>query len=145
MRSRYFLGLCLSTSLTAPAAAETWYKIAETDSSIDFADEESIRRGHGSTSLMIFRGMDSESVPFVKAAVDIKCAENQFRVNSTQNYGSAKEYLSTDSTVGAWETIADNSIAEAAKEFACDGGWRENHVSDPFAASEEYWYYYYYY
>jgi hypothetical protein len=144
MRNRVWVGLCLTTGLTTPAAAESWYQIASTDGSIEFADADSVRSSHGVTALKIFRGLDSTTNPFVKADLEVKCGSNEFRFMNLQNFGPSKEYLSADPSASAWASITAGSIAEAAKQFACDGLLRSTPISDPFAAAEEYFYYYYY-
>jgi hypothetical protein len=143
MRNRFWVGLGLSTCLTTPAAAESWYQIASTDDSIEFADADSLRNSHGITGLTIFRGLDSAVNPYVKVGVELNCGGNQFRLTSVQNFGPSKEYLSADPTESAWSAITANTIGEAVKQFACDGLLRSTPVSDPFAAAEEYFYYYY--
>ena len=142
MRNRFWVGLGLSTCLTTPAAAESWYQIASTDDSIEFADADSLSHDHGVTGLTIFRGLDSTVNPYVKVGVELNCGSNQFRLTSVQNFGPSKEYLSADPTESAWSAITANTIGEAVKQFACDGLLRSTPVSDP--AAEEYFYYYYY-
>ncbi len=147
MRNRFLVGLCLTSSLTAPAAAESWYEIATTDDSIDFADADSVWRSGSTAGVTIFRGLapegDSKASSFVKVRVEILCDSNQFRVMSAENYDSLRNYLSTAGGEPTWDYIAANSVASRSREFACDGAWRGTPVSDPFSAADDYWYYYY--
>jgi len=144
VRSSYVLGLCLSTCLTSPAAAEDWYQIATSDSSIDYADADSVRTYGNIMSVDVLRGLgDGGGLSgYLKIAVDVSCANNQFRLTRAVSYDTQRQYLSTDETATGWETIAANSIAEQVRRFACDKGLHDTFVADPFGDAEDYWYYY---
>lgn len=146
MRHRYVLGLCLTTSLTAPAAAESWFAIAATDSSIDYADADSLRSHGGVVSLDLFRGFAETSgnpVGYAKLSVEIACYDDRFRIKQSVSYDFARKYLSTDEAATPWAAFEPETLAHEAWRFACDGE-RGTPVLDPFADAEEYWYYYYY-
>lgn len=144
MRRSYYVGLCLATCLTSPAAAERWYTLGTSDTTIDFADADSVRTYGDIISVDVFRGIDNASGSgFLKLAVDLSCANNQLRVTRAVTFDVARKYLETDEEVTEWATIAPDSMAELVRQFACDGSLRGSPVSDPFAAAEAYWYYYY--
>ncbi len=144
MRYSYLVGLCLSTCLTSPAAAENWYQVATTDNSIDYADADTIRAFGDTMSVDVLRGFagDGTSSGYAKVALDIACASNQVRMTNAVRYDSQRQYLSTDNTVSEWQTITDNSVAQQVRRFTCDGALRETHVSNPFDDADDYWYYY---
>lgn len=145
MRQSYLLGLGLATCLTSPAAAESWYQIATTENSIDYADADSVRTYGNIMSVDVFRGIGgTDDAGFIKLAVDVSCANNQFRLTRSVTFDGSRQYLETADERSDWEAIAADSIAEQVRRFACDGSLRDSHVSDPFADADEYWYYYEY-
>ena len=146
MRSAYIAGLCLSTCLTTPAAAEQWYRIATTDNSVDYADADTIRRFGEIVSVDVFRGfagLEGEDSGYLKIALDVSCADKRFRVTRGVAYDTRRQYVTTDEAVTSWEAIAANSIAEQVRRFTCDGALRDTPVANPFDDADEYWYYYY--
>ena len=144
MRSAYIVGLCLTTCLTSPAAAESWFRIATTDSSVDYADGDSVRDYGQYISVDVFRGFggDGADEGYLKVAVDVACTRNEFRLTRATSYDPARQYLTADAEVTTWDVIAANSIAEQVRRFACDSVLRDSPVSNPFDDADEYWYYY---
>jgi hypothetical protein len=148
MRSRFVVGLCLTTCLSTPAAAERWYTIGTTSESIDYADADSVGSNGGTTSLQLLRafgGNETNPAGYVRIGVEIACSSGQLRVVSSTRYDTSKTYLSTDETDMSWEAIGSGTVADFARRFACEGALHETFVSDPWADAEEYWYYYYEY
>ncbi len=144
MRSSYLVGLSLATCLTSPAAAEEWYQIASTDSSIDYADADTVRSYGDIMSVDVLRGFEVPAedgqTTYLKLALDVSCAKNEFRVTRGVAYGTKREYVRTDEEASTWETIAANSIAEQVRRFTCDSSLRDTPVSNPFVDADEYWY-----
>lgn len=145
MRSAYIVGLCLSTCLTRPAAAESWFRIATTDSTVDYADADTVRSYDDVMSVDVFRGFesaDADGQAYLKLALDVSCANNQFRITRGVTYDTRRQYLATDESATAWDAITANSVAEQVRRFTCDSAVRDTPVSNPFDDADTYWYYY---
>jgi hypothetical protein len=141
MRRKTLLALTLTTCLTAPAAAESWYGIFNSDEVIAYADADSVSRigNYATVGLMLSHDIGD----YHKWTVELDCPGQKYRILSGANYGSKREYLSTPDFETGWVAL-DNTVLQTGQGFACDGTSRDSLVSDPFNDADEYWYYYYY-
>ncbi|HSG34999.1 MAG TPA: hypothetical protein VLA37_10720 [Sphingomonadaceae bacterium] len=141
MRNKTLLALTLTTCLTAPAAAESWYGLYADGEVIAYADADSIYRNGGNASVGIF--LSHEVGDYHKWTIEFDCVNLQYRILGAADYGSDRQYLSTPQFDSNWLAI-DGAKSSSERGFACDGMNRDAYVSDPFADADEYWYYYYY-
>ena len=96
-------------------------------------------------SVDVFRGFEvpeDGDTGYIKLALDVSCANHQFRITRGVAYGTQRQYLRTDDSATSWEAIAADSIAEQVRRFTCDSVLREAPVGNPFDDADEYWYYY---
>lgn len=142
MRTRLLLAFTLTTSLTAPAAAEAWYGTYNSGEVIAYGDTDSITRNGNIAQMMMF--LSHNPGDYHKWLVDFDCPANQFRLIAASNYGADRQYLGTPDYDTGWYAIADQAVANS-RGLACDGLGSQAVVSDPFSDAEDYWYYYYYY
>jgi hypothetical protein len=142
MRRKILLGLTITTSLTAPAAAESWYGIYSAADIVAYADADSIARKGNIVHLEVMFSHFSDD--YHKQSFEIDCANYRYRIMAASDYGANRQYLSTPEFETGWAEL-DQSMLQIDKNFACDGSNRTLAVMDPFADAEDYWYYYYYY
>ncbi len=141
MRRKILLGLTLTTCLTAPAAAESWYGIYSADDVIAYADADSIARKGNIVHLEVMFSHFPDD--YHKQSLEIDCANYRYRIKAASDYGANRQYLSTPEFETGWGEL-DKSELQIDKNFACDGSNRTLTVADPFTDADDYWYYYYY-
>lgn len=150
MRRKLLPGLILTTCLTAPAAAESWYFIKTSDIEIDYADADSVRRTGNNVTLDMFRGFDfgqgsNGDIYFIKHNLEFACDRSEFRDIGISAWGYSRTYVTAPPMETQWRAINAGSTMDTLRGFACDGQLRSTPVADPFADAEEYWDYMYYY
>lgn len=150
MQKKLLLGLTLTTCLTAPAAAETWYEVGTTDTEIGYADADSIQSNGGNVLLTAFQGFetaqgDSSDIYYAKHRIEIDCSSRQLRELSIDTYDVARTFLGQANFDAGWMTIEPNTFGESYRQVACEGTRPGMAYSDAFAAADDYWEYMYYY
>lgn len=134
----------LAATLAAPAAAESWYYVGDSKSSIVFADADSLSRNGDVAKFVAFYGADEPldnngtDIYYWKNSQEVDCAGKRIRIVDSDNFDENRKYLSSDGEVTEWTPIDDGTIADSLRAFACDGK-REDQVSDPFDESDEFW------
>jgi len=142
MRNKTLLALTLTTSLTAPAEAESWFGVFTSSEVIAYADRDSVYRNGSVVGVNI--QFSHQEGDHHKRSIELDCSSNQYRTLSAGDYGANGQYLSSPDYDSSWQSFSDGMSA-TVKSFACDGAGGLIYVSDPFGDADEYWYYYYYY
>lgn len=141
MRRKSLLALTLTTCLTAPAAAESWYGLYNSLDVITYADADSVSRNGSRATVNIF--FSHNYADYHKQTIEFDCQSQQYRVLSASDHAADRSYLSTPSFDSNWQTPEETMLQ--FKTFSCDNGGRDSWVNDPFADADEYWDYMYYY
>lgn len=142
---RVFLAAMLLAGTSAPAAAEEWYYVSDSDEGIVFADADSVRQAGGSVSVLGFFGssepLDVTGEPPVViwywiTQFEFLCESGQYRATRTDSYNEfhVLEY-STDHSE-AWTPVPADSLVHGMQKFACDGE-RLSVSGDPFDFADE--------
>lgn len=139
MRGKLLLALAVTTSLTAPAAAEEWYYVSNSSSEISYGDADSIVRSGNIARLDTF--FSHAEKDYHKQTLELNCTGNQFRILTASDYGEGKTYLESPEFEAGWQAF--NSKMEFLGAFACEGKYRTTPVADPFMDADTFWYYYY--
>lgn len=139
MKHRLVIALGLTTCLTTPAAAETWFSIENSEWELTYGDADSIVRNGNAVTLGIL--MSHAPADYHKQKVEIDCTTGQYRLQEVANLDSKGAYLATPEFDSAWQALATRT--DQLLKFACEGAERTIPISDPFFDAEEFWYYYY--
>lgn len=140
MGKKTLLGLTLTTCLTAPAAAETWYLSYYSADVIAYADMDSFSRSGDSARINVL--FSHETSDYHTWSLEFDCQAEMVRILDAANLGIDKKYLSTPEFETVWQ-LPEHPLLERLKGSSCDGAPLGNIVSDPFDDADEYWYYYY--
>jgi|GEM_PF-1456317 len=150
MRNRLLLALFLTTSLTAPAAAEKWHTLDSDDTEIDYFDSDSIKRVDNQVSVDLLRSFaggsgNDANIFFLKHSLDLACDRREFRDTALIAYNLDRQYVTAPAFERGWVKITPTSTLDKLRGFACDNGGEFNVVDDPFEDADLYWGYMYYY
>lgn len=136
----------LLAGASAPASAEEWYYVSDSEDGIVFADSDSLRQAGEAVAVAGFFGsvdpLDIRTEPpqyviwYEIAQFEFLCSTRQYRVTRSDSYNEHHllEY-STDFDE-AWASIPDASLAQGLREFACDET-RISRAGNPFEFTDE--------
>ncbi len=150
MRTRLLIGLTVTTSLTAPAAAETWHEVATSDALIAYADVDSIQSSGSNLSMTVFQGFElgvgeKGDVYYTKSQIELDCTGRQVRELRMDVFGVDRTMLAPMPLNTSWQPITDGTLAATYSSVACNGERGSSTYTDPFVAADDYWDYMYYY
>ncbi|MBO9499672.1 MAG: hypothetical protein J7496_15210 [Novosphingobium sp.] len=145
MRKYLFLTAGLAAAFASPVQAADWYLVGQSDDDLFFADAGSVAK---SGTYMQVNVLDSMGEPIDDPAGDIYYLAGPIRLDCSgrkyQNLGNAAlgldhSYLADADVDSDWQAVNPGTHAEAIFDFACDAGFRDTPVTDPFAYADEYW------
>ena len=147
MRKYLFLTTALAAALASPAqaAAADWYLVGQSDDDLFFADAGSVAK---SGSYMQVDVLDSMGEPIGNPAGDIyylagpirlDCGSRKYQNRGNAALGIDHAYLADADVDSDWQAVTPGTHAEAIFDFACDAGFRDTPVTDPFSHADEYW------
>lgn len=143
------IATAMTTAMAAPAHAESWYNVGEGDEDIFYADADSLSHVGNMVTLTAFDGMSdaitgySKEVYFWKSTMQFDCGANRYRHQDRAGYDENYAYVGAIDYDPDWHTVTEGTFGESLYQFACEGGWRDVPVDNPFDDADEYWFYSY--
>lgn len=143
MRIGHIVVVAAALGTAAPAAAQTWHRVARDGDTVSYVDADSIRR---SGNLVYGYYINLYSTPIngrVYASgirSEFACSQNYFRTLEYTFYNRSGDTLRTEpsETIDERKVPGAGSINESVFQFVCrgTGGTR---VSEPFDDAPNYW------
>jgi len=148
LRHKLLLSLSLTTCLTSPVAAESWYFVGTAAEEINYADADSLQVNGNIDKLKVFssslNGLGPEgNIFYTTVNIEIDCSNRKLRWLDIQAFDEKRQYLTAPPVEMGWQEIATDNAAEGFRAFACDGAGRDQKVDNPFDDADGYFYYYY--
>jgi len=126
----------------APVHAEQWYYLAADDSSVVFADAESVQDFSGYWNVEVIQGQrraQSEPARVVRLSVEINCGLKQYRIGQAATFDDDGHLNEANAVTDDWKQFEGAGLPEEVGQFACDGGFFDQHVPSPFWEARDYW------
>jgi hypothetical protein len=131
------------TLIAAPAAAEDWYRLANTSEVIGFGDADSLHMDGEIASARVMLGlrepMGSEgNIEFLVSSVRFSCSQPSYFIEEVTGLDADKATVAELPGSQEWRSISEGSMNADFREFAC--GTAQNTTSaDPFADADRFW------
>lgn len=124
--------------VSSPAHAQTWFALDRAASSAWYADSTSVQLKDGVTSatfLQSFVSPEQPSAYHIKAAIELRCASDEYRLMQMWTYDLPVRETGSDRGPTPWQPVQPWTLIEDVRDFACrrEGG---EPVANPFADAQ---------
>lgn len=113
-----------------PASAKNWFLVATSESRTTayFIDRDSIVNTGSSlrrvTAWSVHSTSDSDGTASRELILEFDCSTPRYRFLHLTGYNANLTVLADDVGSGTWRTVANGSLDDSARQFACSGGTR---------------------
>ena len=137
-------------AVSAPASAESWFYVNDTQESIGYIDADSIETEGSSKSFTLFIGYGDEvpdtepkGIYYIKGTARIDCASKSWAILTTEGFSAEREYLGTEEVNDENGPIEEGTIGDSYFRFVCtDDHQGFDAVDNPFDDSDDFFLFY---
>ena len=133
----------LAAAIAAPASAESWLELSNSDAAVSYGDADSVKANGDIASAKVMLGLrqpigKAANIEFLVSSVRVSCSTGRYFVDSVSGLDASREVVSQLPGSRTWQDVAEGTLQASFRDFAC-GKILARPVADPFAATSEFW------